>query len=57
MFGTVLAQYRELAARAEEMLVQLVCSEVESGLRAHRLAETTAGCVRIFSPSFTHGTH
>lgn len=53
VFGAVLALYRELATRGEDMLVQLVCSEVEGGLRAHRLASTTAGQVSFLSLSFT----
>lgn len=39
LFKEMLARYRQLAIRAEDMVVQLVCSEVENGLRAHR-AET-----------------
>lgn len=41
VFAKMLSQYRQLCVRAEDMIVQLVCGEVESGLRAHRMAATT----------------
>lgn len=41
VFSEMGAQYHALTTRAEDMLVQLVCSEVEGGLRAHRAAEAS----------------
>ncbi|PCH33328.1 hypothetical protein WOLCODRAFT_111625 [Wolfiporia cocos MD-104 SS10] len=35
IFGELVQQYGKLAERAEDMLVQFVCGEVEAGLRAH----------------------
>ncbi|KAF9569869.1 RINT-1 family protein [Agrocybe pediades] len=42
VFTEMIARYAQLATRAEDMIVQLVCSEVESGLRAHRNATSTS---------------
>jgi hypothetical protein len=41
VFTEMLARYHQVSVRSEDMIVQLVCSEVESGLRAHRTAATT----------------
>jgi RAD50-interacting protein 1 len=35
IFEELIAQYSKLASRAEDMLVQHIVSEIESGLRAH----------------------
>ncbi|KAI0080027.1 RINT-1 family protein [Panus rudis PR-1116 ss-1] len=35
IFEELIEQYDKLAERAEDMIVQTICSEVESGLRAH----------------------
>jgi hypothetical protein len=41
VFSEMLARYHQVSVRAEGMIVQLVCREVEGGLRAHRMAATT----------------
>ncbi|KDR85307.1 hypothetical protein GALMADRAFT_204803 [Galerina marginata CBS 339.88] len=38
VFKVVISKYYQLSIRAEDMIVQLVCSEVENGLRVHRTA-------------------
>jgi RAD50-interacting protein 1 len=35
IFQELVLQYRKLVDRAENMIVQHVCGEIESGLRAH----------------------
>ncbi|KAF9458336.1 TIP-1 family-domain-containing protein [Collybia nuda] len=35
IFDEMIAQYRRLGARAEDMIVHQVCSEIESGLKSH----------------------
>ncbi|PPQ63719.1 hypothetical protein CVT24_004299 [Panaeolus cyanescens] len=41
IFSKVHAKYHHLTERAQDMVVQLICSEVENGLRAHRQATST----------------
>ncbi|KAF8973689.1 TIP-1 family-domain-containing protein [Flammula alnicola] len=36
VFKEVISRYHQLAVRAEDMLMQLICGEVENGLRAHQ---------------------
>ncbi|KAF9523602.1 TIP-1 family-domain-containing protein [Crepidotus variabilis] len=38
IFKELVAIYRETATRSQDMILQLVCNEVEQDLRAHRLA-------------------
>lgn len=35
IFEELVVQYGKLAERAEDMIVQCVCGEIEAGLRAH----------------------
>ncbi|CAA7259953.1 unnamed protein product [Cyclocybe aegerita] len=42
IFKEMLSRYHDLTVRAEDMIVQLVCSEVEAGLRAHRAAASSS---------------
>ncbi|KAF7306558.1 hypothetical protein MIND_00447100 [Mycena indigotica] len=41
VFEELVSLYRKLMERAEEMIVQQVCGEIESGLKAHFSATTT----------------
>lgn len=41
VFKEITSRYHQLTVRAEDMLVQLICSEIEQGLRAHRMAAAT----------------
>ncbi|KAF8203135.1 TIP-1 family-domain-containing protein [Pholiota molesta] len=41
VFKEITSRYHQLTVRAEDMLVQLICSEIEQGLRAHRMAATS----------------
>ncbi|KAJ7225939.1 RINT-1 family protein [Mycena pura] len=41
VFAELVAQYRNLINRAEDMIVQQVCGEVEGGLKAHFAATTS----------------
>ncbi|KAJ3509803.1 hypothetical protein NLJ89_g5024 [Agrocybe chaxingu] len=42
IFKEMVSRYHDLTVRAEDMIVQLVCSEVEAGLRAHRVAASAS---------------
>ncbi|KAH9486638.1 RAD50-interacting protein 1 [Psilocybe cubensis] len=45
IFSKMISNYKHLCVRAEDMVIQLVCGEIESGLRAHR-----AAAVQVASP-------
>jgi len=41
IFHKLVTLYHDLASRSQDMIVQLVCTEVEAGMRAYHAATTT----------------